>query len=211
MFQIYAEKNRLVLQERETLTSGSVNVYPMRFEFSEDWEGLDRTAVFRCGGRTVYIRLDGSGECGIPWETLQEPGLRLEAGVYGQRGGETVLPTVWAKLGTVLPGVSAPEGQVPPTPELWTQALDGKGDGLRYTGQGELGLYAGEKLLSSVPVSGGGSSWGIGHGLSVQNGNLTVETTDGFDSDKTLPMSAAGVEAALAEISARIEALLGTN
>lgn len=156
MFKLYAEKNKLMLQERETVTSGSVNVYLVRFEFSEDWEGLDRVAVFRCGSAVVSVLLDEAGECAVPWEVLQTPGFRLEAGVYGTRGGETVLPTVWASLGMILTGVDAPEGQAPPTPEIWEQELSRKGDRLDYTQEGELGLYAGEKLLSSVPVTGGG-------------------------------------------------------
>lgn len=45
------------------------------------------------------------------------------------------------------------ETSAPSTPELWEQALEKKGDALGYTEAGDLGLYAGEKLLSSVPVS----------------------------------------------------------
>ena len=43
MFLLYAEKNQLAVREKEPITSGSVNVYPVQFEFSEDWDGLDRT------------------------------------------------------------------------------------------------------------------------------------------------------------------------
>lgn len=208
MFKLYANKNNLTLLERERVTSGSVNVYQVRFDFSEDWAELDRTAVFRCGGKEFSMLLDASGRCVIPWEVLQKPGFRLEVGAYGSRGGETVLPTVWESLGTVLTGVNASEGSAPPTPELWQQTLAGKGDRLGYTESGELGLYAGEKLLSAVPASGGGGgmSYGIGHGLKVENGDLTVETTDGFAGDNTLPMTAAGVET----VVGNIEVLLGT-
>lgn len=161
MFKLYANKNNLMLLEREQVTSGSVNVCQVRFDFSGDWNGLDRTAVFRCGGESVSVLLDESGECTVPWEVLQKPGFRLEAGVYGTQGGEVVLPTVWASLGTVLTGVNAPEGRVPPTPELWRQALARKGDRLDYTDKGLLGLYAGENLLSAVPVAGEGGEGGV--------------------------------------------------
>ena len=43
----------------------------------------------------------------------------------------------------------------PPTPELWEQQLDAKGDSLAYTDAGELGLYAGRRLLAAVPAEGG--------------------------------------------------------
>lgn len=158
MFELYAEKTKLLLRRREQLTSGAVKVYRARFQFSADWEGLGRTAVFRAAGVSVPVLLGASGECEIPWEVLQKPGYRLEAGVYGtDADGETVLPTVWASLGLILEG-AAPGEVRPPTPELWEQALAGKGDGLGYTEEGELGLYSGETLLSAVPVAGGGGT-----------------------------------------------------
>lgn len=158
MFRLFAGKNDLSLLEREPMTSGSVNVYAVQFEFSEDWAGLKRTAVFRAGEKSVSVLLDESGTCSIPWEVLAVPRLRLDAGVYGTMGGEIVLPTIWADLGYIQPGAAPGDEARPPTPELWQQELARKGDGLGYTEAGELGLYAGEKLLSSVPVSGGGAS-----------------------------------------------------
>ena len=155
MFRLFAEKNKLALLEREPVTSGSVNVYGAQFEFSEDWTGLDRTAVFEAAGVSREVRLYPGGACVVPWEVLRVPGVRLRAGVYGKQGGEVVLPTVWANLGVILEGVPAGESP-PPSPDVWEQALAGKGDALGYTEDGELGLYSGEKLLSSVVVSGGG-------------------------------------------------------
>ena len=99
MFRLFAEKNKLALLEREPVTSGSVNVYGAQFEFSEDWTGLDRTAVFEAAGVSREVRLYPGGACVVPWEGLRVPGVRLRAGVYGKQGGEVVLPTVWADLG----------------------------------------------------------------------------------------------------------------
>lgn len=155
MFILYAEKNKLHLRQREPLTSGSVNVYPVRFSFSPEWEGLERTAVFKAGscGKPVSVLLKESGECVIPWEVLAEPGPLLLAGVYGtNESGETILPTVWVSLGAILSGAAPGEDAQPPTPDLWRQALTGKADGLDYTPSGALGLYAGEQLLSEIPA-----------------------------------------------------------
>ncbi len=155
-FVLYADKNKLVVRKRGPVTSGSVNVYPVRFEFSADWDGLTRTAVFQADGEPVSVLLDDTGECSIPWETLAKHGVRLRAGVYGTKGGDVVLPTIWADLGEILQGVAMPDGGTyPPTPELWEQALAGKGDGLSYDGL-NLSLLAGDKVLSTVPVVGGG-------------------------------------------------------
>jgi len=155
-FILYADKNKLVVRKRGPVTSGSVNVYPVRFEFSADWDGLTRTAVFQADGEPVSVLLDDTGECSIPWETLAKHGVRLRAGVYGTKGGDVVLPTIWADLGEVLQGVAMPDGGTyPPTPELWEQALARKGDGLSYDGL-NLSLLAGDKPLSSVQIVGGG-------------------------------------------------------
>ena len=156
MFQLYANKNQLAVRRRETLTSGSVNVYQVRFEFSPDWEGLERTAVFRAGTESRSVPLDDSGVCEIPWEVLASQGRRLSAGVYGTQGESLVLPTVWADLGAILEGAAPGEASRPPTPELWRQELDKKGDALDYDGQ-ELHLKSGEKILSSVEIAGGGA------------------------------------------------------
>lgn len=161
IFILRANKNKLQVLARESVTSGSVNVYTARFEFSDDdWQGLTRKAVFKAGEESRTVLLDENGECVIPWEVLTSYGHPLMAGVFGS-ADDTALPTTWASLGTVLEGVPGDgEGARPPTPDLWEQELGRKGDKLNYTESGELGLYAGEKLLSAVPVVGGGGEGG---------------------------------------------------
>ena len=159
IFILRANKNKLEVLEREPVTSGSVNAYRVRFEFSPDWQGLTRKAVFKTGKGSRTVLLDESGECVIPWEVLTVYGLPLMAGVFGTLD-ETVLPTIWTSLGTVLEGVpTASPGARPPTPDAWEQALAGKGDKLAYDGF-DLSLMAGDKPLSTVQIAGGG---GGGH------------------------------------------------
>lgn len=208
MFVLYADKTQLTVREAEPVTSGSVNAYRVRFEFSRDWDGLEKTAVFRGGCAERTVLLDGA-ECTIPWEVLREPGHRLMAGVYGKRGEELVLPTVWAGLGQILEGVSSGEAAGPPTPELWEQELARKGDALGYTEDGELALYSGDRVLSSVPIEGGGGggpTYQFGHGLIVSGRTVSVDAVNDFKGDNTLPMTAAGVQNTVGNI----EALLGT-
>lgn len=161
MFELYADKVKLTLRKKEQVTSGSVNVYPVKFDFSPDWDGLDKVAVFRAGDKTVSVKTDGDAT--VPWEVLAEPGLVLYAGVYGTKGAEIVLPTVWAQMACIEVGAAPGEEARPPTPDLWEQALAGKGDTLAYTVGGELGLFSGGKLLSSVPVRGGGEGGTADH------------------------------------------------
>lgn len=159
MFVLYADKNQLTVREKEPITSGSVNVYPVQFEFSEDWDGLEKTAIFQAGCMEKTVSLTG-GACTVPAEVLSDPGgYYLMAGVCGKQGESTVLPTIWANLGLILEGAVTGDAPIPPEPtpppEGWQEALNSKGDNLAYTDTGELGLYAGDKLLSSVPVAGG--------------------------------------------------------
>lgn len=209
MFELYAEKNQLKVWRREPVTSGSVNVYPVRFGFSEDWAGLEKTAVFRAGEKTISILLDETGECVVPWEALAVPGRRLEAGVYGTRGTEVVLPTVWSDLGYIETGAAPGEEARPPAPGLWQQELERKGDRLGYTEAGEMGLYSGDKLLSSVPVSGGGGGplYKFGHGLKQQGLDVSVDAVSDFKGDNTLPMTAAGVQTTVGNIEALLETI----
>lgn len=154
MFLLRADKVKLSVREKEDITSGSVNVYQVRFEFSEDWNGLKKTAVFRSGLVSRSVRLNDDGETIIPWEVLESPGIYLHAGVYGEKNDNVVLPTVWVVLGMVLTGASPGESSKPPTPELWEQALSRKGDNLSLSGQ-TLNLRSGDRLLSSVDLPGG--------------------------------------------------------
>lgn len=157
MFRLYADKNKLDLLEREPVTSGSVNVYEAAFEFSEDWTGLEKTAVFRAGEKSISVLLGDTGETVVPWEVLTVPGKRLEAGVYGTRAAEVVLPTVWTDLGYIHTGAAPGDEARPPTPDLWQQELAKKADGLALDGL-DLKLLSGEKTLSEVelPPPGGG-------------------------------------------------------
>lgn len=207
MFILYADKNRLTVRKREPVTSGSVNVYTARFEFSPDWDFLERVAVFKAGAETRNVLLDDSGECVIPWEVLASHGQPLTAGVFGTRGGDTVLPTVWAGLGIVLEGVTAGADAQPPTPDLWQQELAGKGDGLTYDGL-NLSLVAGDRALSTVQIAGGegGYVYRFGHGLKQDGLNVSVDAVSDFSGDNTLPMTAAGVQTTVGNI----EALLAT-
>ena len=200
MILLCAEKNQLRVRRREPLTSGSVNVCAARFAFSEEWDGLERTAVFAAGPVRAEVSLGMSAECAIPREVLAYHGVRLRAGVCGKRGEEIVLPTVWADLGMILEGVGSGEGGgegPPPTPDAWRQALERKGDGLNYTMDGELGLFSGERLLSSVPIPGGGEGGVSDHRLLA-----------GRDAAEQHPVEAiSGLKKELARIPAPVEPL----
>ena len=158
MFILCAKKNEITVMGEETVTSGSMNVYPVQFEFSSDWDDLERVAVFTAGQETRAVLLDSDNRCTIPWEVLKKPGVHLFGGACGKRDGVILLRTVWANLGYIRSGVVSGEETRPPTPELWEQKLSGKGDNLDLQ-ERTLRLRSGEKVLSTVelPAGGGGT------------------------------------------------------
>ena len=109
MFRFYAKKVVLELNQKEIVTSGSVNVYQCQFQFDNAWDGLEKTAVFQAGNDTISTILDETGMCIIPWEVLQDAKRTLYAGVYGTKNGNVVLPTIWASCGEIKEGVNPGE------------------------------------------------------------------------------------------------------
>lgn len=218
MFKLYAEKNQLTVRRRETVTTGSVNVYDVEFTFSRDWEDLTATAVFRVGKETPFaIILGEDGRCVIPWELLDRDSARkdLYAGVCGVKDGNTVLPTVWAKLVTIEEGVSTCCAATPrpPTPNAYEQVLaqlKNKADGLEYQ-DGHLHLKAGEAVLSDVPIpsggGGGGSFYEIGHGLKVEGNTLSVNSVSDFEGDNSLPITASAVQSTVGNIEILLQTI----
>lgn len=131
MFSIQVAKNRMALTSKEYMTSGSKNVYVCQFEFSSEWEGLEKVAVFATAmgesaplPDSVYNQLLGDdNRCFIPWEVTKEANTSVYIGVFGTMNEEIVLPTVWMDIGTILLGVTTGLDLEPPTPQLYEQIL----------------------------------------------------------------------------------------
>lgn len=154
MFVLYADKTQLTVLKKEPVTSGSANICQVRFDFSPEWDGLTRTACFQSGGQAVSVLLDETGQCVIPREVIApgDYGRHLFVGVYGSDISGAVLPTVWADCGLIRQGVQMGAMSRPPAPGPLDVVMRGKGDTLGYTPDGALGLYAGDRLLSAVPI-----------------------------------------------------------
>lgn len=105
-----------------TLTSGMVGAR-VQFTFdSSSWEGLSKTAVFRCMDITKDV-LNIDSEVTIPHEVLVRSGSPLYAGVYGTNAdGDLVIPTRWATVGIVYSGAD-PSGDpsAERSPDVWEQ------------------------------------------------------------------------------------------
>lgn len=123
MIKIYANKRAASCLTDDELTTGSVGLL-VQFAFSEEWEGLGKTAVFRGSDTAVDVLISGD-VCMVPPEVLTTPGGDLTIGVYGTDGtGDLVIPTVYAYAGRIQRGAE-PSGvnPEPPTPSLVDQIL----------------------------------------------------------------------------------------
>ena len=125
MFHLSAEKSKLTVLEKGIITSGSVNAFDVLFRFDNDWDGMERIAVFRVGSERVSVVLNDTNQCKIPWECLRENdiGKELLVGVYGRVGENVVLPTLWASIGRIQEGTRLGDSALPPTPSATEQLL----------------------------------------------------------------------------------------
>lgn len=128
MITVKATKNSLSVSNTELMTSGSVNINFVQFEFNEDWAGLAKTAIFQTKKVSVPIGLsDDNLTIPVPWEVLAVAGEKISVGVYGtniERADDIVLPTIWGSLGSVTQGVVVANPPTPyPTPDTYLQLI----------------------------------------------------------------------------------------
>lgn len=129
------------------VTSGSVGI-PVHFRFSDEWAGLAVTAVFRGSGTARDVLLT-SNDCILPWEVVTTAGNTLWIGVYGTDGEEIVIPTVWALVGMIEPGVLI-SGVDPsdPTPSWVDQVQDAAAEAVAVANSvradADAGMFDGE-------------------------------------------------------------------
>lgn len=116
MFRVKVNKNSISVTEKDTMTSGSVNVYPVEFEFNaSDWDGLIRIALFKNESKTIQYILDETNRVQMPWELMVNAGSKISVGVCGHNGDEIILPSQWAACGSVIEGVHYDHGGSSPS------------------------------------------------------------------------------------------------
>ncbi len=108
----------------EVLASGQVDFARFRFEFSDDWDGLDKTAQFTQNETTYNMHL-GTGtpvSCYMPSEITD--GV-LYVSVFGvETGGTIVATTAVLRLRVLRAGYTDGEDSTEPTPSLYAQLLE---------------------------------------------------------------------------------------
>lgn len=117
--KIKVVNQRLYLEPPKT-AEGTREYLRAEFDFSEEWDGMTKTAFFRGADGENHLKLLKDDTCTVPAEALAAPG-RVGVSVSGTLG-DTVITTD-IKSFTILATLS---GGTPsdPEPTLWQEVLD---------------------------------------------------------------------------------------
>lgn len=207
MIQIHVNKASAHLcSPPELLTAGMAKAVTVEFVFSDDWDGLTKTAVFSAGRTTVDVlesAWDGN-KVVVPHEILADAGPIARVGVYGANADGLILPTVWVTLGKVMPAAE-PSGDpgADPTLPIWAQLQNQIGDldDLQTYNKGNL-VDAINEARSSGGSGGGGYTIGDGLKLDAATNTLSVDTAAAVEKDNTKPVTSAAVYTEVGNINA---------
>ena len=190
----------------ELLTAGMAKAVTVEFVFSDDWDGLTKTAVFSAGRTTVDVlesAWDGN-KVVVPHEILADAGPIARVGVYGANADGLILPTVWVTLGKVMPAAE-PSGDpgADPTLPIWAQLQNqiGNLDDLQTYNKGNL-VDAINEARGSGGSGGGGYTIGDGLKLDAATNTLSVDTAATVEKDNTKPVTSAAVYTEVGNINA---------
>lgn len=171
------------VKEHASIPAGIVGA-TVTFHFTDNcWEGLTKTVVFK-GNVTRDVVMEGN-QAVIPFETVAKAEGCLKIGIYGADADENLaIPTLWATLGRIRCAAD-PSGDPAADPSLpiWAQ-LQSEMEDLKENGTG----------------TGGGVDFETGDTLELENGVLSVNTTDAVEAGNNLPITSAGVFATVGNI-----------
>lgn len=196
--RIYVDSRSLRLLETEPLVAGSVGEYLAEFSFSEAWAGYSRTAVFKAKNGVAKEVVLYEGEIEIPWEVLEEPG-HIQIGVYGIESGRN-RPTLWSEMIPVYNGTEQADPSTPHDTTPWQDAVE-------FMGEAVERAEAAAKRAEAAGGGGGGVDFITDETLTLENGVLSVNTTDAAVSDDPRPITAQGVYNELAVLHALLKTI----
>jgi hypothetical protein len=133
--EIYVTKDNVTIKNKEKIHTGEYKITKCEFEFTEDYEGLTKKAIFEAEDVIKEMPII-SNECDIPEEVLQDGYLQCNLRVYGYdieevEGQMTVKlrysPTydtfpIWK--GSFIPNAEQGEEITPTQFEQYTNALN---------------------------------------------------------------------------------------
>lgn len=181
------ESQHLTRTDRSIVVARSENYLKAKFDFSPDWDGVTKTAVFTNGGRVYNVILDND-ECFVPTEVIRKGCFTVS--VFG---GDLITADV-VTIRVEPSGYEVGGSPEPPTPEVYEQVL-GMFDKFRGGEEGQVLSKSSDEDLEFEWVNQGGGGggatprWGNIEGtLSNQTDlqealNAKQNAADAFDGD----------------------------
>ena len=165
------------------------------FNFDKEWDEFEtKTARFIHGGEHTDIVFTGN-ECKVPKITNTK---RIEIGVYAGNL-QTTTPAVIQCRKSILCGFGVPAD---PPPDVYAQIMERLDNGVSE----EQIAKTVEKYMEEHPIE-SGVEFETDNTLILENGVLSVNTTNQMEQDNTLPMTSAGVYAAVGNIEALLKTI----
>lgn len=176
--KVYCNGTRIKCLHEIELTVGMSGA-PVEFDFSSEWDGLGKTAVFTCDG-TRDVILDADGKAVVPHEILTTPGMDVEVGVYAVKDDGTTwpAPTPMCRIGRVKYGAD-PSGDesYPPTPDVGEQAVAAAGAALALAQEAKESADSSVKSVNGVKPDANGNVNVAGGGGSSGGASIELDTT----------------------------------
>lgn len=105
MYWVNVNENTIEVTGSDVIVQDNVNAVQVKFSFSDEWDNLIRTAVFRGSGKVIGINLN-TDLVTIPWECCRTINDQIYVGVYGIDSNDSIVrPTTWGQIGRIVDGV----------------------------------------------------------------------------------------------------------
>lgn len=182
------ESQHITRTDRNIVVAKSQNYLKAKFDFSPDWAGKTKTAVFNNNGHVYNVILDND-ECFVAEEVIRQPGFTVS--VFG---GDLITADV-VMIRVEASGYEIGGSPEPPTPEVYEQVL-GMFDKFRGGDEGQVLAKSSDNDLEFEWVNqtgggGGGTApkWGDITGILSNQADLQAaldakeNAADAFDGD----------------------------
>ena len=190
----------LKITEAPVMASGGLNEIRVVFDFCDKWTGFIKTATFYRDEENVYYAvLDENDTCIVPWEVCYEEGTFFFS-VFGEKDNTRRTASVVrckVKKGAITTDMHPSD----PTPELYDQVLANAAQ-MRE----DYNAFV-EEVGRIIEDDSDGVNFTPDHTLILENGILSVNTTNNMEQDNTLPITSAGVYATVGNIEALLKTI----
>lgn len=174
----------------------TVNHYLCQFEFSEDWDGLNKVVVFKNASYNIAkeVYLSTSNECYIPWEVLSNSGEILLEVIGTESRGEVVTVRIPSTLlcfkWRIQEGLLDVSANTSPTPDLFEQFVnDVRGYSTSAIAARDEALIAKDVVVQSVASASASELAASSYAESAENSASTASSAASTATEAALSVS----------------------